>query len=682
MHPVTSFPVASGQGACDNARRKARLSPGWLCAFACWSIAGAGHAATLLHPVFQDHLVLQRDEPINVWGESPPRDSLSVSLNERTVPVQADEHGRWHATLPAVPAGGPHELTVRTQSGQSQTVNDVLVGDVWLCSGQSNMVLQVHRSLDSRSEIANSANDAIRMLTVPETSSARALDTFMQPVTWKVASPSTVPDFSAACFYFARELRKKIDVPMGLIVAAWGGSRIQTWMSDAALRAAGNDDALDVLAMYTERPAAAHARWGAIWESWWLQRTHDRRESAPWAIKAAGEWRSAPRGLGFWEQWGVPELASYDGMLWYRTTVTLSEQQAQQPAMLSLGRVDEMDQTWVNGRPIGNVPGAAQTDTEAVVGPGPGRTYRLPRGTLKAGANVIVVNVLDTYSLGGLVGPAEERALRFSDGSSVALNNEWRYQIPPAGIEDPPRPPWDPTRGLGALYNAMIAPLGDLSIRGVAWYQGEANTTTSATYGDMLTRFMADWRGKFGADLPFLIVQLANYGQPPTAPGESGWAEVREAQRLAVANDPHAGLAIAIDIGERYDIHPSNKQEVGRRLARAARRVVYGEQIAPSGPVVRSARKDGTTVVVRFGDVADHLIAYSSDAPIGFELCGSDVGSCRYAKARIEHDRVVLDAAAFASATRVRYCWADSPVCTLFDTARLPAGPFQIEVQP
>jgi len=649
----------------------------------CSSIAGVANAAPLLHPVFQDHLVLQRDKPINVWGEAQPHESLSVSLNGRTASAQADERGRWHATLPAIPAGGPHELAVRTQSGQTQTVNDVLVGDVWLCSGQSNMVLQVHRALDSRSEIANSTNDAIRVLTVPETTSPRVLDQFMQPVTWQVASPSTAPEFSAACFYFARELRKTVDVPMGLIVAAWGGSRIQTWMSEAALRAVpGNNDALDVLALYTQRPAAAHARWGAMWEAWWLQRTHSQREVAPWTSKPAGEWRVAPRGLGFWEQWGLPELASYDGMVWYRTTVTLSAQQAQQPAVLSLGRVDEMDQTWINGRPIGSVPGARQADTEPLIGPGPDRTYRLPRGTLQPGENIIVVNVLDTYALGGLVGPAEDRALRFSDGSTVRLDNEWRYQIPPAGLEEPPRPPWDPTRGMGALYNAMIAPLGDLSIRGVAWYQGEANTTTSATYKDMLTRFMADWRGKFGADLPFLIVQLANYGQPPTAPVESGWAEVREAQRLAVANDPHAGLAIAIDIGERYDIHPSNKQEVGRRLARAARRVVYGEQIAPSGPVARSARKDGTNIIVTFGDVADHLITYSADEPIGFELCARDAGSCRYAGARIAGDRVTLDAAAFPTATRVRYCWADSPVCTLFDTARLPAGPFQIEVQP
>ena len=651
-----------------------------LCALACLSIAGAGNAATLLNPVFQDHAVLQRDAPINVWGEASPRETLSVSLGTQTASAQADERGHWHATLRAIPAGGPHELMVRTQSGQVQIASDVLVGDVWLCSGQSNMVLQVHRSLDSRTEIANSANDAIRMLTVAETSSPRPLDRFAQPVIWKVATPATVPDFSAACFYFARELRKSVDVPMGLIVSAWGGSRIETWMSEAALRASGgNDAALDVLALYAERPATANARWGAMWEAWWLQRTQGRRESAPWAAKSAGAWRVAPRALGYWEQWGVPELASYNGMLWYRTTVTLSAGQAQQQAVLSLGGVDEMDQTWINSRPIGSAAGASQADTEPVILPGPGGAYRLPRGTLKAGENVVVVNVLDTYSLGGLVGPV---ALQFADGSTVRLDNEWRYQLPPAGIEEPPRPPWDPTRGKTALYNAMIAPLGDLSMRGVAWYQGESNTGTSGTYQDLLTRFMADWRGRFGADLPFLIVQLANYGQPPTAPAESGWAEVRQAQRLAVANDVHAGLAIAIDIGERYDIHPPNKQEVGRRLARAARRVVYGEQIAPSGPVALSARRNGTNVVVTFGDVADHLIAYGADQPIGFELCTRDAGSCRYSKASIDGERVYLDAAAFAAATRVRYCWADSPVCTLFDTAQLPAGPFQIEIQP
>jgi sialate O-acetylesterase len=645
-------------------------------------MSGAAHAASLLHEIFQDHVVLQRDEPINVWGEAQPRETLTVSVAGQTTSTQANESGRWHATLPALPAGGPHELSVRTQSAQSQVIADVLIGDVWLCAGQSNMVLQVHRSLDTRSEIANSANDRIRLLTVPDASSVRPQRTFSQPAPWRVAGPATVADFSATCFYLARELQKTVDVPMGLIVAAWGGSRIQTWMSEGALRAAGVDkEALDVMALYAEQPAAAHARWGAMWEAWWLHRTHQRAEAAPWAIEPAGEWRRAPIELGAWERWGVPELASYNGMLWYRTSVMLSAEQAGQSATLSLGSVDEMDQTWINGRPIGAAAANTRIDSTPIIGPGPGRNYRLPRGTLRPGRNVIAVNVLDTYATGGLIGPADQRALRLADGSTVPLGNEWQYQIPPDPGEAP-RPPWDPVRGLGALYNGMIAPLADLSIRGIAWYQGEANTTQGAQYQDLLTRLMADWRERFGAQTPFLVVQLANYGPPPTAPVESGWAEVREAQRLAVASDAHAGLAIAIDIGERNDIHPANKQEVGRRLARAARHVVYGEQISPSGPVVRGARRDGTNVVVTFADVADRLIAYSADGPIGFELCAASAGSCRYAQARIEGDRVLLDTAGFVAATRVRYCWADSPVCTLFDTASLPAGPFQIEVQP
>ncbi len=662
--------------------RRARCSLA-LCALACIGMPCVASAANLLHALFQEHAVLQRDKPINVWGEAAPRETLDVSLAAQTVSVQANELGHWHATLPALAAGGPHELSVRTKSGRAETVADVLIGDVWLCAGQSNMVLQVHRSLDTRAEIANSTNDRIRMLTVPDASSVRPQQQFSQAAPWRVAGPSTAADFSAACFYFARELQKAVDVPMGLIVAAWGGSRIQTWMSEAALRAISvNQEALDVMTLYAERPAAAHARWGAMWEAWWLHRTHERRAAAPWALEPAGEWRRAPIELGSWERWGVPELATYDGMVWYRTSVTLSSRQAQQSATLSLGSVDEMDQTWINGRPIGAVPGKTPTDSAPVIEPGPGRNYRLPRGTLQPGRNVIVVNVLDTYATGGLVGPAQQRAIHLADGSSVLLDNEWQYQMPSADVGEVPRPPWDPVRGLGALYNGMIAPLGDLSIRGVAWYQGEADTTQGARYQDSLTRFMADWRGRFGAQTPFLIVQLANYGAPPTAPVESGWAEVREAQRLAVANDAHAGLAIAIDLGERYDIHPANKQDVGRRLARVARHVAYGEHIAPSGPVVRSARRDGTNVIVTFGDVADRLIAYSADGPIGFELCAAGAGSCRYATARIDGDRVVLDAAQFAAATRVRYCWADSPVCTLFDTTPLPAGPFQIEVQP
>lgn len=650
--------------------RKARRLQQAMLAASSWLLLGPPDAAPLMHGIFQDHVVLQRDRAINVWGIAEPNDELTVSIAGVSARAQADQSGRWRVALPSMQAGGPYQLSVQASSGATQTIDDVMLGDVWLCSGQSNMVLPVNRALDSWSEIRSSSNDSIRLLTVPQASHAVAQSAFAAPVTWLKAGPATVPDFSAACLYFARELQKHDKVAMGLLTSAWGGSKIQSWMSTNALRATGDyNRALDVLALTGSDSVAANAQWGAVWESWWRARTAARPGAEPWTMTPAGAWHAAPKGLGPWEQWGVPELANYDGMLWYRTSLRLSEQQAAQAATLSPGAVDEVDHTWVNGRPAG------------AAGLGPDRAYLLPPGTLRAGENVIVVNVLDTYAAGGLYGPAQSRSLRWADGTSMLLDGEWRYQLPPAGIGPPPRAPWESVAGLGVIYNGMIAPLANLGLRGVVWYQGESNTDEAERYQRLLTLLMADWRSQFGAQLPFLVVQLANYGPSPTEPAESHWAALREAQRLAVKHDAHAGLAVAIDVGDRYDLHPANKQEVGRRLARAARRIVYGDSTATSGPVVVEARREGEGVAVTFSDVVGQLITYSATRPIGFELCGSAPNTCQYADARIQGHRVVLTGANAATAARVRFCWADSPVCTLFDEARLPAGPFEIDVQ-
>lgn len=653
--------------------------------------ADDGQPAPLLHALFQDHAVLQREQPIKVWGNAAANDELTVSLADATTRVRADASGHWMATLPSMQAGGPYSLSVKTGAGNAQRIEDVLIGDVWLCSGQSNMVLQVHRALDSRAEIAGSANDSIRMLTVGLASSVTPLETFAAPVQWQKAAPATVPEFSATCYYFARELQKTTRVAMGLVNAAWGGSKIEAWMSEHAIREAGGNDAkLDVLKQYASNPVAANQQWGAMWEAWWRSQVPTARGAEPWSAEAirkevsagairkdasAGairkeDWHAAPPVLDVWEKWDVPQLADFNGMVWYRASVKLSEKQAAQGAVLSLGHVDEVDQTWVNGRAVGYTSG-----------PDTARLYSLPKGLLKAGENVIVVNALDTYGSGGLNGPAEQRALRFADGSSVSIDGNWQYQIAPSNLGPAPRAPWEAVAGLTTIHNAMIAPIGPYGFRGVVWYQGESNTDEAGRYQALLSGLMADWRSKYGADLPFLIVQLANYGPAPTAPGESGWASLREAQRLAVANDAHAGLAVAIDIGDRYDIHPANKQELGRRLARAARHVVYGEAIAPSGPTPASARREGEKIVVAFDDVDRSLVTYGADQPIGFELCGATQASCRYANAIVKEDRVELQVAAPQVPTRVRFCWADSPVCTLYDRSGLPAGPFEMAIE-
>lgn len=646
------------------------------------SVAFAAQSSELLHPLFSDHVVLQRDQPINVWGRARAGERVVVTIDRARAEATANASGHWRVALPTMSAGGPYRLGATTAAGESQYVEDVLVGDVWLCSGQSNMALQVHRALDAYTEIANAKNDSIRLLTVPQASSGSPQTQFAAPVEWQLASPQSVPEFSAACFYFARELQRSVNVPMGLISAAWGGSKIESWMSADALRAQKRyDEGLDILSLSMTDPWAALARWGTVWERWW----REQASSEPWSSSRSGEWRKAPAPLRAWEEWGNERFANYDGMLWLRTSVELTSAQAAQTATLSLGRVDEVDQTWINGRPIGATASSGHSPEERrppVIGSGPDRTYRLPRGALVAGNNIIVVNVLDTYGHGGLYGEASSRALHFSDGSSVPLDREWLYQLPPPKVGTPPRAPWEPVAGLSVIYNGMVAPLTPFGIRGVAWYQGESNTNAPREYGELLKGFMLDWRRRFGTELPFLIVQLANYGQPPTQPVASEWAQLREQQRLAVDHDPRAALAVTIDIGNRSDIHPANKQEVGRRLARAARHLVFNESVSASGPRVSQARMHGDRVIVSFVDLTGKLITYSSGSPIGFELCGAEQTSCRFVAATLADNAVTLDASTVAGVTRVRYCWADSPVCTLYDEAQLPAGPFEIEVQP
>lgn len=654
--------------------RRPRFAVGIACV-ALWCVAPPpAHAqdaprAALLHALFQDHAVLQREAPLRIWGQASPGQQVSVSFAGATSATRAGNDGDWEIRLPAQAAGGPHDLVVKA-GGAVQTVRDVWIGDVWLCAGQSNMELPVWRSLDARAEIASATDTGIRLFTVPQAGALTPQPHFAGPTAWRIAAPETARDFSAACFYFARELRKTIDVPMGLIQAAWGGSRIEAWTSADALRAGGQvNEELDVLSLYASDVPTALARWGLHWQGWWKARKETSAGDEPWRAEAPSDpaWRRAPAGLGAWERWGEPELAAYDGMMWYRTQVKLSAAQAARGAVLELGPADETDMTWVNGVAVGSSYGADAA-----------RTYALPHGLLREGANSVVVNVLDTWREGGLAGPSTAHALRFDDGSRVVLDAGWRYR-PAPGLDAPPRAPWQTASGLSTLYNGMIAPLGRYGLRGFLWYQGESNTADGARYAARLRTLRADWRRQLGDGLPMLAVQLAGYGMPPPAPTESGWAEVREAQRRVVGEDARSGLAIAIDIGDHYDIHPPNKQELARRLARAARHVIYGERgLAPSGPVPREASQTTGAVVVTFDGITGTLAASGAPGPIGFELCGAEAGSCRHADARIDGDRVVLRAPRAGDARRVRYCWADGPVCTLHDGAGLPAGPFEL----
>lgn len=641
-----------------------RLAAGYLLLLllACPALA----QAPLMHPMFQDHAVLQRDRPIRVWGDSAPGMGVTVSLAGASSHGKADAAGHWSVTLPAMPAGGPFTLEARTDSGVTETAHDILVGDVWLCTGQSNMVLWVRAAARATFEERRATDSTMRMMTIPDTASLTPLKTFATPVKWEVESPKTAGGFSASCFYFARELKKTVNVPMGMVVAAWGGSLVQDWVGDPAIRATHLfDHDLKVKAAYAANHQAGYEAWGATWEAWWKKHAPDLGE--PWSPSFDdSKWPVAPD-LTPWGDWKNSQVADFLGDMWYRTTVTLTAAQAAQAAKLSLGRANEEDIAWVNGRTIGSVEtGAALHD--------------IPRGTLHAGVNTIVLNLFCSWMRCGLTAPADQRFLQLQDGSKVLITNSWRYQPVPERVGMAPREPWGELGGISMAYNGLIAPIGPYAFRGAIWYQGESNIYWTKNYETLLTSLMANWRKTYGADLPFLVVQIPDYGPIPTHPVASGWAEVREAQRRAVAKDPHAALAVTIDIGNPKVLHPANKQEVGRRLSIAARHLIYGENIYPSGPVPLGAFREQGHIVVRFGDVTGKLVSYSG-YPNAFELCGPTLATCRYARASLKDDQVILtDVPGRAAPTRVRFCWGDSPICTLSDDSQLPAGPFELPI--
>lgn len=633
----------------------------------------AALAAPLLPPAllaapFRDHAVLQRDRPLSVWGTAKPGESVTVTLAGQRVNGRADGKGKWQVNLAALPAGGPYTLEAATASDR-QTVTDVLVGDVFLCSGQSNMQWTMKGILGADALIASAANDRLRMMTVAQAQAMAPATTFEKPAEWQLASPQTVPNWSAVCYTFARDLQRTTQVPVGLINVSWGGSRIEPWMTAAGLKSVGgHETGLDLLARYGVDPVAASEAYGRQFTGWW---TKSGGEGTPWAVTPAerATWPKVPDVSQNWEDWGVPELAAYDGPVWYTATVTLTaaQAQAQAGATLNLGPIDEFDTTFVNGVAVGYTSG-----------PGTPRAYRLPAGRLRAGENLIAINAVDTWGKGGLYG-ASARELVLADGVKLPLS-DWRFRKAGASVRFPPRAPWDATGGLTTIHNAMIAPLGPYGLKGALWYQGESNAGESSTYQALLNGLMGDWRTQFGPDLPFLVVQLAEYGPRPTKPVESGWAGLREAQRQAVLKDGNAALVVTTDVGNPNDIHPIDKNTVGLRLARAARRLIYKENITPSGPVPSAVLRAEGRITVRFRDIDGALVSYGTRYPANFELCGDDRKGCQYVAAEIRHDTVILTGPAVAAAKFVRYCWADSAICTLYDKA-LPAGPFEMAVQ-
>jgi sialate O-acetylesterase len=640
---------------------------GLLAATALTTMAGAAAAAPLLAPVFTDHAVLQRGQPIRVWGAAKAGEAVELSLGEAKASATADAQGRWSATLPAREPGEPLTLTVQA-GGERQTISDLLVGDVWLCSGQSNMEYPLRRALGGEAEAANSADPNIRLLQTGRVSLPEPTTALPKEAAWRLATPESANNFSAACFFMGREIKKTTGAPVGLIDATWGGSVIQDWISREGLHALGGyDEGLAILADYAKSPETGMARWIAQFDRWAAKA---EPQAAAWSRPDFDDrdWKTMPAEK-LWET--NPGLESFDGTIWLRATIVLTAKQAKQGAVLALGPVDDLDITFVNGRQVGSTQGWDKP-----------RAYKIAPGVLKAGPNVVAVRAIDTGGGGGAWGPAAEKGLRFDDGSFAPLGARWRYKVSSTIAQSgvPPTPPWVGASGLSTLRNGMIAPLAPYGLKGFAWYQGEANVAEPQNYQRLLAALVADWRRSFGGtDLPFLVVQLADFGPRQTRPVESGWAGVRDAERRVAAADPKVGLASAVDIGDIYDIHPANKQQVGHRLALQARKLAYGETtLVAAGPAPLSATLSGGAVVVRLDQPA---VVQADARPVGFELCDA-AGACRFADAALASDQVRLTVPAGFTPVKVRFAWADSPILNLYGATGLPATPFELAIAP
>ncbi len=626
----------------------------------------AARSEVRLPAVFGHHMVLQRQDVVPVWGWADPGEKISVTADwlERDVETTAAPDGVWRVAVRTPEAGGPYTLTVRGKN--TIRLEDVLIGEVWVCSGQSNMEWSfAHGVFNADAEVAAANWPFIRLFQV-----AHAVESEPQADckgAWQACTPQSVKDFSAVGYLFGRDLARTLDVPIGLIQSTWGGTPAEAWASEAALRTLGDfDDALDALAAEREQPGALAARQARQLEQWW--KTSERLDPG-----CAGQWSSAPPDSPQWGTISVPSawethgLPGFDGIVWLRREVELPSAWVGRELVLEFGPIDDMDETFVNGTRVGAVqePGRWREP----------RRYRVPALAVKAGTNVLAVRVLDTGGAGGLMGqPDQLRVYPAGDESSaIPLADEWRYRV---GIGLDKLPPFP--AGLtvwvdwpSVLYNGMIAPIVPFGIRGVVWYQGESNAGRPAQYARLFPALIHDWRRAWDRpDFPFYFVQIAPYNYNDA---RGNVPALRDAQRRALTI-PNTGMVVTLDIGDAGNIHPANKQEVGRRLALWALVKTYGRNPGPySGPLYRSQIAEGGRVRLSFDHAGQDLVAGA--ALNNFEICGAD-GKYVPARAEIDGKTLVVWSEKAPEPVAVRYAWKDTAGATLYNSAGLPASSF------
>lgn len=628
-------------------------------------------AKIVLPAVFSDNMVLQQKTDVAIWGKTNASKAvkITVSWNKINYGAIADANGNWKIKIATPSYGGPYTITI--SDGEILVLNNVLIGDVWICSGQSNMEMPLAgwgKILNSEKEIAEAKFPNIRLLQADHiTSNAPLNDAKVANGGWQECNPKYIAEFSSTAYFFAREVYEKTKIPIGLIHTSWGGTIAEAWTSAESLKKMADfSAAVDKIQQAGKNPSpVSYEEKVKNWVKTTVEKDSGYQNGQiRWAIADASTWKS----MALPTLWEDAALKNFDGIVWFTKKINIPENWKKNGVKLNLGTIDDNDITFVNGVKVGETEGY---NIE--------RKYNLPADLLKTGENTITVRVFDSGGGGGLYGDAKDLNLTNAVGEKISLAGDWNYKVgldfknigaKPYEENGPNRPT--------VLYNAMIHPYLQFSIKGAIWYQGESNADRAYQYRELFPTMIKDWRQKWGqGDFPFYFVQLANFMQVDNTPVESAWAELREAQ-LKTLVLPNTGMATIIDIGDAKDIHPKNKQEVGRRLGLIALAKTYGQKINFSGPVYQSYKVEGKQIALNFGNTENGLKISNGEELKGFAIAGADK-KFYWAKATVKGNQIIVSSSEVANPVAVRYAWGNNPVCNLVSNSGLPASPFRTD---
>ncbi|MGH9871495.1 MAG: sialate O-acetylesterase [Pyrinomonadaceae bacterium] len=639
------------------------------------------YAEVRVPSIIGDNMVLQQGMKVRLWGTASPGERVAVSFNSKTAQATTGQQGHWQTFFGPFKAGGPFMLTIKASN--TITIKNVLVGEVWICSGQSNMEWPLVNAKGGADEVAQANYPEIHLFTVEHSKAPSPLDDVKGH--WVVTTPDQVAQFSAVGYFFGRELFQHLRIPIGLIHTSWGGTPAETWTSQEALAATPElktmvDRYQETLKFLPQR-RIDFERALAQWEEKNIPADPGNKGEALGYADAAfntADWKK----MNLPQYWEVAGL-DIDGAVWFRKAFESPEGWSGKDLVLNLSTIDDYDTTYFNGAKVG---GIGKETANSHMAP---RRYTIPGSLVHAGRNVIAVRVFDAVGGGGF-GSAGQLSLAPSgakEAEAIKLDGAWDYKVELA-IE-PKQPDWgsrpeepgpNNPNNPSVLYNAMIAPLTPYAIRGAIWYQGESNAARAYQYRTLFPLMIRDWRKAWGEGVfPFYFVQLANWQPTKAEPGESEWAELREAQTMAL-REPHTGMAVIIDIGDANDLHPRNKLDVGKRLAVWALADTYHRKVESSGPLFQSHSIEGNKVRIRFKH-SGGLKTTDGGAPRGFAIAGAD-RKFFWADARIDGETIVVSSQNIPKPVAVRYAWADNPATNLYNRANLPASPFRTDDWP